>query len=199
MLFKLFARCAVLIAALCTLSQHANAVVVDANHSITVTYDYTGILSGPYTELLVEIDGFFLGASNIAPYSPFFSAYNAEAFDSLNNLLFSTSNGSFPAPLSIQQTLTGSGFIPGISDPSGYIVISSNGGSIIDVTQVTVFASNDPCRCSFGTPMDVTGSLVVNSIAAVPEPSTWAMMIFGFAGVGFMAYRRMSKPSFMAT
>jgi hypothetical protein len=27
-------------------------------------------------------------------------------------------------------------------------------------------------------------------IAAVPEPSTWAMMILGFAGVGFMAYRR---------
>ena len=28
------------------------------------------------------------------------------------------------------------------------------------------------------------------SIAAVPEPSTWAMMILGFAGVGFMTYRR---------
>jgi hypothetical protein len=26
--------------------------------------------------------------------------------------------------------------------------------------------------------------------AAVPEPSTWAMVILGFAGVGFMAYRR---------
>jgi PEP-CTERM motif len=25
---------------------------------------------------------------------------------------------------------------------------------------------------------------------AVPEPSTWAMMILGFAGLGFMAYRR---------
>jgi hypothetical protein len=25
---------------------------------------------------------------------------------------------------------------------------------------------------------------------AVPEPSTWAMLILGFAGVGFMAYRR---------
>ncbi len=24
----------------------------------------------------------------------------------------------------------------------------------------------------------------------VPEPSTWAMMILGFAGVGFLAYRR---------
>ena len=28
------------------------------------------------------------------------------------------------------------------------------------------------------------------NISAVPEPSTWAMMILGFAGVGFMAYRR---------
>jgi hypothetical protein len=28
------------------------------------------------------------------------------------------------------------------------------------------------------------------SIAAVPEPSTWAMMILGFAGIGFMTYRR---------
>jgi hypothetical protein len=26
--------------------------------------------------------------------------------------------------------------------------------------------------------------------SAVPEPSTWAMMILGFAGVGFLAYRR---------
>jgi hypothetical protein len=33
--------------------------------------------------------------------------------------------------------------------------------------------------------------------SAVPEPSTWAMMIFGFLGIGFMAYRRRS-PSSMA-
>jgi sugar lactone lactonase YvrE len=32
----------------------------------------------------------------------------------------------------------------------------------------------------------------------IPEPSTWAMMILGFAGVGFMAYRRKSKPALMA-
>jgi hypothetical protein len=32
--------------------------------------------------------------------------------------------------------------------------------------------------------------------SAVPEPSTWAMMILGFCGVGFMAYRRKSKPTF---
>ena len=37
-----------------------------------------------------------------------------------------------------------------------------------------------------------------NSVTPVPEPSTWAMMILGFAGVGFMAYRRRSKPALMA-
>ena len=29
--------------------------------------------------------------------------------------------------------------------------------------------------------------------SAVPEPSTWAMMLLGFAGVGFLAYRRRSN------
>ena len=33
------------------------------------------------------------------------------------------------------------------------------------------------------------GSIVTIS-AAVPEPSTWAMMILGFAGIGAMTYRR---------
>jgi hypothetical protein len=31
------------------------------------------------------------------------------------------------------------------------------------------------------------------SVTAVPEASTWAMMILGFAGVGFMAYRRRNQ------
>ena len=29
-----------------------------------------------------------------------------------------------------------------------------------------------------------------NAVAPVPEPSTWAMMILGFAGIGFMVYRK---------
>jgi hypothetical protein len=30
----------------------------------------------------------------------------------------------------------------------------------------------------------------VTLTGAVPEPSTWAMMILGFCGLGFMAYRK---------
>jgi len=42
--------------------------------------------------------------------------------------------------------------------------------------------------------LDLTSSLQVNSpTAAVPEPSTWAMMLLGFCGLGCLAYRRKSK------
>jgi hypothetical protein len=30
----------------------------------------------------------------------------------------------------------------------------------------------------------------VESVGSVPEPSTWAMMLLGFAGLGFAGYRR---------
>jgi hypothetical protein len=36
------------------------------------------------------------------------------------------------------------------------------------------------------------------AVTAVPEPSTWAMMILGFAGIGFTAHRRKSKPALLA-
>jgi PEP-CTERM motif len=38
----------------------------------------------------------------------------------------------------------------------------------------------------------------VNLVSAVPEPSAWAMLLLGFAGIGFMAYRGKSKPGTIA-
>lgn len=40
--------------------------------------------------------------------------------------------------------------------------------------------------------LDLTGA----TVSGVPEASTWAMMVLGFAGVGFIAYRRKNKPMF---
>jgi hypothetical protein len=31
---------------------------------------------------------------------------------------------------------------------------------------------------------------IAGAVSTVPEPSTWAMMVIGFFGVGFLAYRR---------
>jgi hypothetical protein len=39
-------------------------------------------------------------------------------------------------------------------------------------------------------------TLTISSVAAVPEPSTWAMMIAGFLGLGFMAYRKKTSVRF---
>jgi len=33
-----------------------------------------------------------------------------------------------------------------------------------------------------------------NFASAVPEPASWALMIVGFAGIGFIAYRRKTRP-----
>jgi hypothetical protein len=46
-----------------------------------------------------------------------------------------------------------------------------------------------------GSDAHVGGFDILNGsiLAAVPEPSTWAMMILGFCGLGFMAYRRKDK------
>jgi hypothetical protein len=38
------------------------------------------------------------------------------------------------------------------------------------------------------------GSVTVTSIP-VPEASTWAMMLVGFAGLGFLAYRKHTAPA----
>jgi hypothetical protein len=51
--------------------------------------------------------------------------------------------------------------------------------------QVCVGGDNGP-GCS-----EVSFSVIGQTIAtAVPEPSTWAMLLIGFAGIGVMTYRR---------
>ena len=50
------------------------------------------------------------------------------------------------------------------------------------------FASTVPeGNCCYGPALDNV------AVSAVPELSTWAMMLLGFAGIGFLAYRRSQK------
>jgi PEP-CTERM motif len=51
--------------------------------------------------------------------------------------------------------------------------------------------------CSSGTLTLHSTDSPLTIAEAVPEPSTWAMMLLGFAGLGFMAYRRKAKPALM--
>lgn len=57
------------------------------------------------------------------------------------------------------------------------------------------------CGVGFGCPSsapDFTPTRYINSFgvtSAVPEPGTWAMMVLGFLGLGFVAYRRKGRAS----
>ena len=50
----------------------------------------------------------------------------------------------------------------------------------------------DPAGVGTPTPA-LLETFTLTAVSAVPEPSTWAMMILGFCGLGFMAYRRKDK------
>jgi hypothetical protein len=74
------------------------------------------------------------------------------------------------------------------SELSNYI--QPGGGVGSDFLFFNAFAASDytlNLSSSAGDSATVSGTAIPG---AVPEPSTWAMMILGFAGVGFMAYRR---------
>jgi uncharacterized protein (TIGR03118 family) len=55
--------------------------------------------------------------------------------------------------------------------------------------------SGDPNTLFFNDGINGEQNGLFASIRAVPEPSTWAMMILGFCGLGFMAYRRKQNRS----
>jgi PEP-CTERM motif len=81
--------------------------------------------------------------------------------------------------------------------------ISFSLGNVININATTtdpalLVLGFAPLGFAYVGPNNEFGAGFMTVTAAVPEPSTWAMMILGFAGVGFMAYRRKSKPALMA-
>jgi hypothetical protein len=98
-----------------------------------------------------------------------FSSVNFLVYLNQTYLLASTASRETPAELAFRPTTSGVQ-ISGLIDPT-----------------FSTSAFGDQFICSPG---------VFDATAAVPEPSTWAMMIFGFAGIGFMAYGRKNVASF---
>jgi PEP-CTERM motif len=70
----------------------------------------------------------------------------------------------------------------------GGTLVGFNGGTITNAF-AGVDCSQVPSGCNAIVELLGQGALS-SQVAAVPEPSTWAMMILGFVGVGAMTYRR---------
>jgi hypothetical protein len=61
-----------------------------------------------------------------------------------------------------------------------------------------VFSNNTALLDDGNVGIFCNGCVVTSLASSVPEPSTWAMLLLGFAGIGFMACRRKSKTALMA-
>jgi hypothetical protein len=90
--------------------------------------------------------------------------------------LFGTPTGDHAIPL-----VVGGNFVAGTGFSFLYVSTSCTGVSSCDQNTVGLTPG-----ATISGPVDISASFT----AAVPEPSTWALMILGFCGVGFMAYRR---------
>ena len=65
----------------------------------------------------------------------------------------------------------------------------------------TFIATSETTTLNFNTLFGQNnGGIMLDAVAvqAVPEPGTWAMMLLGFAGIGFLAYRRAKKSAVAA-
>jgi hypothetical protein len=78
----------------------------------------------------------------------------------------------------------GSGWLP--QTPSAVILTEGVGGPVSDIITL---ANNGPGGAA---------TITFVSDPIVPEPSTWAMMIIGFVGLGFAAYRTARRPAVAA-
>jgi hypothetical protein len=164
----------------------------------TVTYDTSGtfatIAGSTYYSALSggSFSGSFETPSGIFPLaaSTYHTYENVSDFDislyTSTGVLFATLSGATPnSYLYITNT-----------------TIANYGGEVLDF----VVDGTEDLQLIVPTTFTGTGSVeqsnsnaqyngnyanvAAGTISAVPEPSTWAMMILGFFGVGFMAYRR---------
>ena len=97
-------------------------------------------------------------------------------------------------------------------DATGLVTVSVDSAPQFSFMDTSSLATFNPSGANFFIDDHATGQSEASSDrvdfikisdtasieSGVPEPSTWAMMILGFAGIGFMAYRRKSKSALMA-
>ena len=81
----------------------------------------------------------------------------------------------FEGGINADGSLPGSGVLDIVS-PTYYPLFFD------DMTSFAATLEGNPGDVGFGTFTPVTG--------AIPEPSTWAMLVVGFAGLGFAGYRK---------
>jgi hypothetical protein len=84
--------------------------------------------------------------------------------------------------------------------PAGLTQVSTGGFAFVTDTgvDVDIFSfyglGSVPSGNAYGEETSIGFGVGTFALTPVPEPSTWAMMTLGFAGLGLLAYRRARAP-----
>ena len=181
-----------------------------SSQASVVTFDdqtFSGIQArgGTFSDQGLRFDNFFVNtiAGNFSP-SGVKNGTNFLIFDSAYDpLTISTSNNNAFSLSSIDLGLSYyASFSPATARITGYF---ANGGTITEDVSLNSSSFKSFSLSGFidlnsvavtTTSPGYTGYAALDNVnftgftAAVPETSTWAMLILGFAGIGFMTYRR---------
>jgi hypothetical protein len=118
--------------------------------------------------------------------------YTGNNFDLL--VSFTAPAGTSPGTALFTDVITGS-----VTSGSGGAVIVTFDSALKTFTYDEGAFTFSVNNVSLTVSPELSNSIAVSGqilVQAVPEPSTWAMMILGFMGVGFMAYRRKNRFEF---
>lgn len=208
--FKSFGLAAVIGVGLMSLSPSAKASTVnldffDAPTSDTVALTFTlgGALTGIGDIAGNEITGVSgkIGGVNVSSFTGSWPGAAGPNSYAVSGGLF-TDSAPHGAPNQFEMTnIPGIGIaiydidniwysgstLPNLDFTNGVAVLLSNGAADY------IFGTCNPPTAS--CPAPIYGLNEGETVSAVPEPSTWAMMLLGFSGIGLMAYRRKSKPA----
>jgi PEP-CTERM motif-containing protein len=146
--------------------------VSDANTNFDVTYRFSLSFSAP-------------GGSNTADTQDF-TLNIQQTVNAAGDLIFNLTNATLQNLNFTLNGVTVSDLHFGLAAGSFGQYYTSNGPGV----QAGEWTNPENRTSTLNIYADFT------AVAGVPEPSTWAMMILGFAGVGFMAYRRKTHSSF---
>jgi hypothetical protein len=148
---------------------------------------FSGLPSTPLQYNDAHLGGHIDWASQTIPNPVFAASFVIQDY---TGSLFAT---TFPATLTFQPT-------PGCLPSAGGVFCRSNWFDVLEPIVASDEVRLQSIRLDL-TLISAPGPLLLDGLGfyafttAVPEPSTWAMLLIGFAGIGFAAYKRKSLPT----